>query len=281
MSSPPIYKKKPTLTELWEQVKARGRPYVFDNQLSIKVSQITGFKNHNDLTKIDTYNDLSDSMKADNIFIAHIGGPNKVEQKHRFVPGARLAYHRLEDLLDPPEECRYKRTILDEIDRGEASLLSSVFNQELIQLFLYEDRTVRPRIHLPGRTSSKEDNTFSYFIGDEAVSVQSLQIEMDFIVEKNGDVAFAEAKRGSLWTDFAIAQIYMPYRKLLKIRERIAGTFRIHPLFIMQYSKSYQPKGLPAKRYDHIRIYEYEFKVPDHLESISFVKAKEFVMIPN
>ncbi len=276
----PAFKKKPTLDELWKRVKLQGHPYVFDNRLAIEVSQGTGFKNHNDLTKIDTYDDLSDSMKVDDVFIAHIGGPNKTEQKHRFVQGAKLAYHQLEDIPDPPEECQYRRTILDEIDRGEASLLSTVFNQELIQLFLYGDRTVRPRIHLPGRTSGKEDNSFTYSVGHEEVSVQSLQIEMDFIVEKNGDVAFAEAKRGSLWTDFAIAQVYMPYRKLLKIRDRVRGSFQVHPLFIMQYSKPHQPKGLPAKRYDHIRIYEYKFESPEHMDSVSFVKAKEYVMVP-
>ena len=102
MAAPPVFKKKPTLDELWKQVKAQGHPYVFDNRLAIKVSQVTGFKNHNDLTKVDTYDDLSDAMKGDDVFIAHIGGPNKTEQKHRFVSGAKLAYCKLKNLPEPP-----------------------------------------------------------------------------------------------------------------------------------------------------------------------------------
>ncbi len=76
-----------------------------------------------------------------------------------------------------------------------------VFNQGLIQLFLYEDHTAYTRIHLPGRTSAKEGQHIHLLRQGREGLRGSLQIEMDFIVEKNGDVAFAEAKRGSLWSD--------------------------------------------------------------------------------
>ncbi len=32
--------------------------------------------------------------------------------------------------------------------------------------------------------------------------------------------------------------------------------------------------GLPAKRYDHIRIYEYKFESPEHMESIDFRQSE-------
>lgn len=277
------FKKKPALAELWREVKDEvGAPYIFDSTHAIRASRITGFKNHNDLVKIDTYEDLCDSMKEDDFFIVHRGGPSKKEQTHQFVRGARRAYRTLDMPSEPLEEISHFYSPLDEIDQGEADSLSMVYNHRLIENFVYHTDTARMSIHLPGRTSSRIDNSFTYFVGTERIDVQSLQIEMDFIVEKNGDVVFAEAKRGPLWSNFGIAQVYLPYRKLLNIKNRVQGTFTIRPMFVMHYQAQYEPttRGFQAGRYDHIRLLEYRFLEPDRMDSIELVGAKEFVVLP-
>lgn len=275
-------KKEPALTELWTRVKFAQAPFEFSNDLVKDVCSRTGFKNPFDLTKIDTSEDLPASFVQDDVFLVHLGGGRSTQGRHRFVKGVQLGYHPLEDPTVPLEEKRYAKTLLDDIDSGEAATLSTVFNQGLVQLFLYGDETVRPRIHLPGRTSG-QDNSFDFHVGDQPVHVDALQIEMDFIVEKNGDVAFAEAKRGALWKDFAIAQVFMPYLKLCKMRERTGATFTIRPLFVMAHRKQYSSERVPRKTYEHIRLYEYKFDNSDgknRMEAIQLVKAQEFVMIP-
>jgi hypothetical protein len=275
-------KKEPALDELWMRVKVAQPSFEFSNDLVKEVCAKTGFKNPFDLTKIDTSEDLPRSFVQDDVFVVHLGGGRSTNGKHRFVRGVQFGYHALEEPTLPLEEKRYTKTLLDDIDNGEAATLSTVFNQGLVQLFLYGDETVRPRIHLPGRTSG-QDNTFDFHVGTQAVHVNSLQIEMDFIIEKNGDVAFAEAKRGAMWKDFAVAQVFMPYLKLSKMRERTGATFNIRPLFVMAHRKEYQSERVPKRTYDHIRLYEYRFDNSDGLnrmEAIQLVKAQEFVMIP-
>ncbi len=95
---------------------------------------------------------------------------------------------------------------------------------------------------------------------------------MDFIVEKNGTVALAEAKRGKLPSDFAVGQIYLPYRKLLNMRERVNGKFDIRCIFLVQYTRRDKRQG--------VRVYEYGFPDVNDMASIVVKKSREYALVP-
>lgn len=257
--------KRRVLSEIWDEIKRNGPPFQFDN-LMVKTKTGELFRNQFDLTKVDRSEKLPDSFRRDDVFIVHLGGG-----RHQFVSGIKLGYHALEG---PGKEIpwRFKRTLLDDFDSGEAGVLSVVFNEQIAQDFLYDNPRAPVKIHLPGRTHRGEENSFSYRIGGTEVSVRNLQIELDFILEDpHGDVAIAEAKRGDLPADFAVAQIYLPYRKLLKVQERRGTEFRIRPLFAVQFTR--------ADGREAIRIYEYAFHDPFDMGSISHVKSAEYVLM--
>ncbi len=81
-----------------------------------------------------------------------------------------------------------------------------------------------------------------------------------------------EAKRGNLLDDFAVGQIYLPYRKLLNMRERVKGEFDIRCLFLLQYTRRDRRQG--------VRVYEYQFLDQNDMASIVVKKSREYVLIP-
>ena len=281
MRNPGPKVKADILTEIWTRVKFTQEPFVFDNEVVTKAC-VGRFRNPHTLTKLDRLDEVPQAMVEDDVFIAHLG-----EGRHRFVRGLKSGFHQLEPLEDPPEERHYTRTLLDELGGGEADMLSRVFNHGLIQLFLYGDDTERTRIRLPGRSSDARDNTFSYTVGGQVIEVKQLQVEMDFIVQHNSDVAFAEAKAGSLERNFAVAQLFMPFMKLRRLRERLRESFTIRPLFITQYWKEYQSTRVPKGKYEHIRFHEYRFTDEEAMDSLVLAPGspkqppiREFIMIP-
>jgi hypothetical protein len=208
-------------------------------------------------------------LKEKDVFIVHLGNG-----MHQFVRGIQLGYHTLEPV---PDERRqpwpYKRGILDGTDMSEAGVLSLAFNQQILQDFLYDDRTRQVYINVPRRTRGKDTNSFKYSIGDQEISVVGLQIEMDFIIEKReGEIALIEAKSSGkeLPKDFAVGQTYLPYRRLLNILADKVGNIKIRNLFLVQYLRS---DGKEA-----IRIYEYTFADPLDMGSIRFIKNAEFIL---
>lgn len=264
---PPRSVKARVLSEIWNEIEQRGPPFQFDN-LMVKTKTGDQFRNQFDLTKIDRSERLPEKLRAADIFIVHLGGG-----RHQFVKGINLGYH----VLEPPEReipWKFKRTMLDDFDSGEAGVLSIVFNEQIAQDFLYDNPRAPVKIHLPGRTHRSEENSFSYRVGQTEVTVKSLQIELDFILEDpHGEIAIAEAKRGELPKDFGVAQIYLPYRKLLRVQERRGTQFHIRPLFVVHFTRT---DGREA-----IRLYEYAFHDPFDMGSISHVKSAEYVLAPN
>lgn len=271
MEEPPQSKvrkseKKDTLTTLYYSLKAKKTyPLVFNNEL---VKSLTGnrISNQFDVSKIDNSAQLPPELVQENQFIVHLGGGY-----HQFVKGINLGYHKLEPV--PQDKIRiweYKPSILDATDLSEAGILSIAFNQQIISHFLYKDRTVPLRIHIPRRTRDKVINSFSYKIGETEIQVKQLQIEMDFIVEKNGHLALAEAKcKGtSLPDDFAVVQIYLPYRRIINMLGNKIKNLILRNLFIIHYVL---PDGMNA-----IRVYEYMFEEPNNMASIKFINNAEY-----
>jgi hypothetical protein len=258
--------KKRTLMMVYTHCEQTGNMR-FNNAL---VKRLTGeeFSNQFDATKIDTSAVLPAELKEKDLFIVHLGGG-----WHQFVRGIRHGYHELEDVA--PENIRdwpYVPGILDRTDGSEAGVLSLAFNQQILQHFLYGNRIVQLFINVPRRTRGKAANSFSYMIGDQMVSVKQLQIEMDFIVEKNGEIAVIEAKcaSGALPKDFAVVQLYLPYRRLVEMLGSKLDAKKIRSLFLVQYMR---PDGK-----DCIRVYEYTFTDPQSMSSLRFVRNAEYVL---
>jgi len=258
--------KKLTLVKVYRDCVLRN-DFKFNNKL---VKELTGtaFANQFDATKVDTSAGLPGELKAEDVFIVHLG-----KGWHQFVKGISLGYHQLEPV---PEDKTviwpYRPGALDGSDESEAGVLSIAFNQQIVQEFLYNDRTRQIYINIPRRTSSEDTNSFSYKIGSEVVHVNRLQIEMDFIVERNGEIAIAEAKRSSrdLPKDFAVAQVYLPFRRLRNVLVRKGMTLNTRSLFLIQY---FRPDGKPA-----LRVYEYTFEDPQDMGSIRFLKNAEYIL---
>lgn len=239
----------------------------FTNKL---VKEVTGSKlsNQFDVTKIDTSAKIPAELQREDLFIVHLGGG-----KHRFVKGIKHGYHEFEPVPEGKvHSWEYVPSILDKTDKSESGVLSLAFNQQIIQHFLFGDRTTSLRIHLPRRTRDKALNSFNYNIAGTAVEVNNLQIETDFIVEKNGDLALGEAKYSHKISffpkDFAVAQVYLPYRRLLKLREHKKWKMSPRCMFVVQYR--------PTGDEEAIRIYEYAFTDSQDMASIEMRRNAEY-----
>jgi len=259
--------KKQTLVRVYEDCVRRG-DFKFNNKL---VKQLTGsdFANQFDATKIDRSEGLPTELREKDVFIVHLG-----KGMHQFVQGIALGYHALEPL--PPDGVQfwqYKRGILDGTDMSEAGVLSLAFNQRIIQDFLYDDPTRQIYINVPRRTRGNKTNSFGYRIGTQQINVYDLQIEMDFIVEKReGEVALIEAKctGKELPKDFAVCQLFLPYRRLQKLLASETQQIRVRNLFLVQYVR--------ADGNNAIRIYEYTFADPLDMGSIQFTGNREYIL---
>ena len=262
--------KGASLLSIYTRLRSKGdKTLIFTNTL---VKEITGSRlsNQFDVTKIDTSERIPIELRNEDLFVVHLGGG-----RHRFVKGIEHGYHKFEPV--PKERVftwPYKPSMLDGTDESEAGVLSLAFNQDIIQDFLFGDRTVQLRIHLPRRTRDKALNSFQYRIGGTEVEVNNLQIEADFIVEKNGELAVGEAKYSSkpgyFPKDFAVVQVYLPYRRLLKLRETKKWKTEARCMFIIQYR--------PTEDREAIRIYEYTFTNPDDMASIKMLNNAEYVL---
>ena len=258
--------KKRTLVLVYADCAQRG-DLRFNNAL---VKKLTGeeFSNQFDATKIDRSESLPKELKDQDLFIVHLG-----KGWHQFVRGVNTGYHELEEV--PAERVRtwrYYPGLLDGTDASEAGVLSTSFNQGILQEFLYKDRRVQAYINVPRRTRGKDANSFTYRIDNQVVQVNGLQIEMDFIMEKGDEISLVEAKcsAGEPPRDFAVAQVYLPYRRLLNVLAERGRNVGIRNLFLVQYRKD---DGTTA-----IRIYEYTFDDPQDMSSLRFVNNAEFIL---
>jgi hypothetical protein len=258
--------KKRTLVLVYTDCVQRG-DFRFNNAL---VKKLTGdeFSNQFDTTKIDRSEILPTELKEKDLFIVHLG-----KGWHQFVKGIRLGYHELEQVPEGRiRDWEYYPGILDDTDMSEASVLSTAFNQGILQQFLFGDRRVQAYINVPRRTRGKDTNSFDYRIGEQLVRVEGLQIEMDFIIERGNEITLVEAKSsvGELPKDFAVGQVYLPYRRLIKVLEDKHKKARVRSLFLVQYKRD---DGRTA-----MRVYEYTFDDPQDMGSLRFVSNAEFAL---
>ena len=253
--------KKEVLKRLFEEFRQKG---VFTNDDVKRVAQKAGFKNPFDVTKIDSKYILPEEMRNAHYCIAHIG-----KGKHQFIQELQHWFHDFEPIKKGEQiTWRYRKSLLNDLHRGEASVISLVLNQRILHDFVYEDVAASPKIYIPGRTRAK----LRYKVGKTSLETQDLQMEMDLVLEYQGMVTVFEAK-DKLLKDFAVYQLFHPakfYYEKLKQAKRSA---KVNACYIL---KSGGGKRSPLR----VRFYLYEFKKFDRLDSIRLVRKAEYHLQP-
>jgi len=259
-----LSKKQQVLERLFLQCQQK-RSYKFSNSDVKQVAAAVGFGNPFDATKVDSQEILPQSIRQKGYCIAHIG-----RGRYRFIPELQNWYHYFEDI--PPEEViewRYRKSLLNDIDRGEASALSLAFNQHILHDFIYEDVVASPKIYVPGRSRT----TIKYTVGSTYVKAEDQQLEMDMVLEYQGTVTVIEAKNKtfSSFTNFAVYQLFYPIKYYLnRAKDKKISIPHINACYVLRQASS------GASGVTKVRLYLYEFANPKRLDSIRLVRKAEY-----
>lgn len=268
MTSQRVSNKQTVISRLYEICKARGN-LVFDNDEVKEVCAEVGFGNPFDATKIDSSVVLPGSLVADDVFVVHLGPParqpgekRRPPARHQFVRGIANGYHEFEPI---PEGHRYqwtyRRSILNNINTSESNILSVGYNQRIIHDFLYEDIAASPKVYGSNRTHIPLD----YRIGDDAIDVARVQVEIDFTLEYLGAITVFEAKNGEP-ADFNVFQLFNPYRYYRRATQSPPVT-GINCCYLLRED-------------NRLRLYLYSFDDPQSPGSIRLVRNAEYTLVP-
>jgi len=259
-----LSKKQQVLERLFLQCEQEGS-YEFSNSDVKRVADAVEFGNPFDATKVDSREILPQSIRQKGYCIAHLG-----EGKHRFIPELQNWYHDFETiLLEEVIEWRYRKSLLNDIDRGEASALSFAFNQHILHDFIYEDVVASPKIYVPGRSRT----TIEYTVGSTRVEAKNQQLEMDMVLEYQRTVTVIEAKNKafSSFTNFAVYQLFYPIKYYLnRAKNKKISIPHINACYVLRQASS------KASGETKVRLYLYEFADPDRLDSIRLVRKAEY-----
>jgi hypothetical protein len=259
-------KKQEVLRRLFVEFQQSGQS-IFTNDDVKRIAHEIGFGNPFDATKIDSKEILPKQMRNSNYCIAHIG-----KGEHRFLQELQHWFHDFEQ-IDEGERItwRYRKSLLNDLDRGEASVISLVLNQRILHDFVYEDVVASPKIYIPGRTRAD----LTYWVGQTQLEAKGLQMEMDLVLEYQGVVTVFEAKSKQKFpVDFAVYQLFHP-AKYYHDRLRKAGlSARVNACYILKSGGGKRPPHV------HVRFYLYEFRDFDRLDSIRLVRKAEYHLQP-
>ena len=254
-----INKKHAVLLDLYKHCEVRN-DFVFHNDLVKEISKKHGFGNPFDATKLDSSDKLPQFFKDNDICLLHLGGGN-----HKFIKGIDNLYHTFE-ALQTSVQWNYKKSLLNEYNDSESNILSVANNQRILHDFLFgkdlefENLPThkRPKTYFPHRTKT----TLQYHFKGEKITAQNQQIEIDLTLEFNGTIGIFEAKNGTP-KDFNIYQIYHPflyyYNSNLDFKEIVC-------VYLLRNENS-------------LKLFAYTFKEPLQLDSIAFLKSKEYILI--
>ncbi|BCW94939.1 MAG: hypothetical protein KatS3mg018_0421 [Fimbriimonadales bacterium] len=201
-------------------------------------------------------------MIQGNYCIAHLG-----KGQHQFVQALDKWYHDFEPIDDNEKWIwRYRSSLLNDLEAGEASTLSLAFNQRILHDFLYEDITAAPRIYIPGRTRAD----LSYWVGNTQLNLTSQQMEIDLTIECNGVVTVVEAKN-SFRKDFSIYQIFHPIKYYSqKLQEVELQPQEINACYVLRQKR---------KSTVRVRMYLYRFTDLDRIDSIVLEGKAEYRLV--
>jgi len=258
--------KQEVLRRLFEAFQPR-QPPAFTNDDVKRIAQQIGFANPFDVTKIDSKEILPEIMHNQGYCIAHLG-----KGQHQFLQELQHWFHDFEPIKENERiEWRYRKSLLNDLDRGEASVISLVLNQHILHDFVYEDVVATPKIYIPGRTRAD----LTYWVGQTFLKTQGLQMEMDLVLEYQGVVTVFEAKSKQKFPrDFAVYQLFHPAKYYHDRLREARLSAKVNACYIL---KSGTGKRSPRVR---VRFYLYEFEDFDRLDSIRLVRKAEYQLQP-
>lgn len=256
-----LSKKQQVLQQLFEECQQKGS-MEFTNDDVKRIAQEVGFANPFDVTKVDESKILPPDVRTEGYCVIHTG-----RGTHKFIRGLTQWYHSFEPIEDRDIiDWRYRKSLLNDLDTGEASVISFVFNQHILHDFLCEDVVASPKIYTPGRTRADLD----YAVGTIRVNANNQQMEIDLTMEYLGTITVIEAKNRFI-DDFAIYQLFHPVKYYLQRAQSLGLPIKeVNACYILKQSSRNQLTQTS------IRLYLYRFRNPDRLESIKLVRKAEY-----
>lgn len=268
-------KKNQLLDELVNQCIKRDGPYqesyIFDNDLVKQLSIPIGFRNHNDATHIDSKAVNSPRMLEEGLSVVHLGATytngKRDTARHAFV--RTDVFHEFED-IERITRVKYSPGPLDELNTSESNILSLVYNHGIIHRVLYpHDLRANPSMYMAHRTRFQPN----HMVGGVKLPTGETQAEVDMTIEYNGHVTVFEGKNyKAKRNDFAIYQLYMPYRYYyLKTRDKGLDLKELDCCYVVR-------KKIGGKNSidSDIDVYRYTFDNPDELTSIRLISSERF-----
>lgn len=251
-------KKHSVLLDLYNHCKARN-DFVFHNNLVKEFCKKHKFGNPFDATKLDSSEKLPRFFIENDICLLHLGSGN-----HKFIKGIDKLYHTFEPIQENIK-WEYKKSLLNEYNDSESNILSVANNQRILHDFLFGvdlefehlDISNRPKTYFPHRTKA----TLQYTFENETILAQNQQIEIDLTLEYNGIIGVFEAKNGEP-KDFNIYQLYHP--------------------FLYYHNSNLPIKNIICcylvRNENSLKLWAYTFSEAIRLDSIKFLKSKEYIL---
>lgn len=258
-------KKHLILFDLYKYCKEHNN-FIFHNDLVKEFSKKHKFGNPFDVTKQDSINKLPQFLKDEDICLLHLGKGN-----HKFIKGINKLYHKFEPIKDSIK-WEYKKSLLNQYNDSESNALSVANNQRILNDFLFgkdlefENINIlkRPKTYFPHRTKT----TLKYYFENESIIAENQQIEIDLTIEFNGIIGIFEAKNGNP-NDFNIYQIYHPF--LYYHNAKLYSNLPIKEIICVYL--------VWQKEKQKIKLWAYTFNNPLRLDSIKFLKSREYIFI--
>ena len=251
-------KKHSVLLDLYNHCKAQN-DFVFHNDLVKDYAKKHKFGNPFDATKLDSSEKLPRFFRENDICLLHLGSGN-----HKFIKGINKLYHAFESIQESIK-WEYKKSLLNEYNDSESNILSVANNQRILHDFVFGadlefenlDISKRPKTYFPHRTKT----TLKYFFESQEIIATNQQIEIDLTLEFNGTIGIFEAKNGEP-KDFNIYQIYHP--------------------FLYYHNSNLPIKSIICcylvRNGDSLKLWAYTFSEAKRLDSIAFLKSKEYIL---
>jgi hypothetical protein len=224
-------------------------------RFKISASQIKEYREPRLMTKFDHRENLPEIFKQYNLAILPIS-------RGDYLISSFYAYEDLCSLDDmqpiPIRVPDYLQTLIPKYIVSEAIALNFADAAGILSNFLDDDELAST---VNGRMGS---NCFDFYIGsnigNQLVSVNNSQVEIDAAYEGLNYLSLLEAKRDMSSTDFLIRQLYYPYRLWMnRVSKQVKTVFFI-------YSNG------------DFRLYEYLFNEPEYYNSLQLVKCQRYVI---
>ena len=149
---------------------------------------------------------------------------------------------------------------LNNINTSESNILAVGYNQRIIHDFLYQDITSSPKIYGSNRTRIPLD----FRLGDEHISIDSVQIEMDMTLEHLGTITVFEAKNGAP-EDFNVFQLFNPFNYYLQKTDHRPES-SLNCCYML-------------RRINRLSLYLYSFDDRRNPNSIRFLRNAEYTLV--